>query len=230
MWTKPNQTRRFLDIARRRWKTGLLIFQTIFISIFISIFGPIEGHKWFFQIYSQWESQKNRFFSFGKIQFLPSCIWDLQFMSYRLERSQMQGGKSWILPKEVNANRFFWDSHWLEIWKNNLYPSMRQNGWSVPQCFSVPNNRFHDIQTKPTAWVRVYVSVSGAARVQAHGLQFVRQDAVRRPTLCLAAVGRLLCVIWRNGKQFIIPLLVYPLKIYCLIESIKGVGTRTKLI
>ncbi len=31
--------------------------------------------------------------------------------------SQMQGGQSWILPKEINANRFFWDSHWLKIWK-----------------------------------------------------------------------------------------------------------------
>jgi hypothetical protein len=35
-------------------------------------------------------------------------------------RSQMQGGNNWILPKEINANRFFWDSHWLEIWKNHL--------------------------------------------------------------------------------------------------------------
>jgi hypothetical protein len=25
---------------------------------------------------------------------------------------QIQGGKTWILPKEVNANQFFWDSHW----------------------------------------------------------------------------------------------------------------------
>jgi hypothetical protein len=30
-------------------------------------------------------------------------------------RFQMQGGKNWILPKYINANRFFWDSHWLEI-------------------------------------------------------------------------------------------------------------------
>jgi hypothetical protein len=30
----------------------------------------------------------------------------------------MQEGKNWILPKEMNANRFFWDSHWLEIWKS----------------------------------------------------------------------------------------------------------------
>ncbi len=48
--------------------------------------GLIEGHKWFFQISSQWESHKNRFalISFGKIQFLPCCIWDRPFMSYRL--------------------------------------------------------------------------------------------------------------------------------------------------
>ncbi len=55
-------------------------------------FGPIEGHKWFDQISSQWESQKNRFalIYFGKIQFLPPCIWDLPFMSYRLKRERLQ--------------------------------------------------------------------------------------------------------------------------------------------
>ncbi len=46
-------------------------------------FSPIEGQKWFDQISSQWESQKNRlaFIYFGKIQFLPLCIWNLPFMS-----------------------------------------------------------------------------------------------------------------------------------------------------
>ncbi len=43
-------------------------------------------------------------------------------------RSQMQGSKNWILTKEKNANRFFLDSHWLEIWKNHLCPSMGPNG------------------------------------------------------------------------------------------------------
>ncbi len=49
-------------------------------------FGPIEGRKWFFQICSQWKSQKNRFvlICFGTIQFFPPCIWDLLCMSYRL--------------------------------------------------------------------------------------------------------------------------------------------------
>jgi hypothetical protein len=39
----------------------------------------------------------------------------------------MQRGKNWILPKENNANRFFRDSYWLEIWSNHLCP----NGGSV---------------------------------------------------------------------------------------------------
>ncbi len=46
-------------------------------------------------------------------------------------RFQMQGGKNWFLPKEMNANLFFWDSHWLEIWSNHFYPSMGPNGGSV---------------------------------------------------------------------------------------------------
>jgi hypothetical protein len=43
----------------------------------------------------------------------------------------MQGGKNWMFPEKVNANRFFWDSHWLEIWSNHLCPSMGPNGGSV---------------------------------------------------------------------------------------------------
>ncbi len=46
-------------------------------------FSPIEGQKWFDKISSQWESQKNRLalIYFGKIQFLPPCIWNLPFMT-----------------------------------------------------------------------------------------------------------------------------------------------------
>ncbi len=40
----------------------------------------------------------------------------------RHERSQMQGGKNWILPKERYAKRFFWDSHWLQICKHHYVP------------------------------------------------------------------------------------------------------------
>jgi hypothetical protein len=39
-------------------------------------------------------------------------------------RFQMQGGKNRIFTKEMNANRFFWDSHWLEIWSNHFCPSI----------------------------------------------------------------------------------------------------------
>jgi hypothetical protein len=53
-------------------------------------------------------------------------------------RFQMQGGKNWFLPKEMNANRFFWDSHWLEIWSNHFYPSMGPNGGSVAMDSAEP--------------------------------------------------------------------------------------------
>jgi hypothetical protein len=43
----------------------------------------------------------------------------------------MQGGKNWILPKEMNINRFFWDSHWPEIWSKNFCPFIGPNGGSV---------------------------------------------------------------------------------------------------
>ncbi len=46
-------------------------------------------------------------------------------------RFQMKGGKNWIFPEEMNANRFIWDSHWLEIWSNHFCPSMGPNGGSV---------------------------------------------------------------------------------------------------
>jgi hypothetical protein len=47
---------------------------------------------------------------------------------YMNGRFQMHGAKNWILLKEMNANRFFWDSHWLEIWANHLFLSMGSNG------------------------------------------------------------------------------------------------------
>jgi hypothetical protein len=61
-------------------------------------------------------------------------------------RFQMQGGKNWFLPKEMNANRFFWDSHWLEIWSNHFYPSMGPNGGSVAMDSAV---KAITISTKP---------------------------------------------------------------------------------
>jgi hypothetical protein len=43
----------------------------------------------------------------------------------------MQEGKNWVFPKEINANLFFGDSNWLELWKNHFCPSMGPNGGSV---------------------------------------------------------------------------------------------------
>jgi hypothetical protein len=55
-------------------------------------FVPIEGQKWIDQISSQCDSQKNRFafISFGNL-----------LRRYDMSgRSQMQGGKNWILPRD----------------------------------------------------------------------------------------------------------------------------------
>jgi hypothetical protein len=46
-------------------------------------------------------------------------------------RTQMQGDKNWILPKEINAKGFFSDSPWLEIWKNPSMSSMESREGSV---------------------------------------------------------------------------------------------------
>ncbi len=43
--------------------------------------------------------------------------------------SQIQGGQSWILPKEINANRFFWDSYWLESGKPLYGTEWRERGY-----------------------------------------------------------------------------------------------------
>jgi hypothetical protein len=50
-------------------------------------------------------------------------------------RFQMQGGKNWIFQKEINANRFFWDSYCLEIWSNHFCPSMGPNGGSTEYIY-----------------------------------------------------------------------------------------------
>ncbi len=49
-------------------------------------------------------------------------------------RSQMQGGKNWIFPKEIDANRIFCDSHWLESGKTTygLYGTeWRERGYGL---------------------------------------------------------------------------------------------------
>ncbi len=60
-------------------------------------------------------------------------------------RSQRQGCQNWILPKEINANRFFWDSRWLEIWKNHFCPTYgtEMGGAWGNGLKSLQNNELH---------------------------------------------------------------------------------------
>jgi hypothetical protein len=67
--------------------------------------------------------QCSDFFTVGFLQIPTEAV--------RHERFQMQGGKNWVLPKQLNANRFFWDALWLEIWSNQICPSLGPNGGSV---------------------------------------------------------------------------------------------------
>ncbi len=62
-------------------------------------------------------------------------------------RFQMQGGKNWFLPKEMNTMNF-WDSHWLEIWSNHFYPSMGPNGGSVAMDSALSPRLFTKIWKK----------------------------------------------------------------------------------
>ncbi len=72
-------------------------------------FSPIEVQKWFDQISSQWESQKNRFAltNFGKIQFLPPCIWNLPFVSTATGKLTIKSPfcPLWIFLRPLNNNR-----------------------------------------------------------------------------------------------------------------------------
>jgi hypothetical protein len=75
-------------------------------------------------------------------------------------RFQMQGGKNWFLPKEMNANRFFWDSHWLEIWSNHFYPSMGPNGGSVAMDSELMKERVtHHVKTTDLMVYALYILI-----------------------------------------------------------------------
>jgi len=53
--------------------------------------------------------------------------------------SQMLNGQNWILPKEMNANRFFPDSDWLEIWEKKTVISLYGIEWRERGFRRVPH-------------------------------------------------------------------------------------------
>jgi hypothetical protein len=66
----------------------------------------------------------------------------------------IQDGQNWILQKEINADRFFWDSHWLEIRKCPLCLSMGPNGGSAASASGLLNIDLSrsPLVRKNTAW------------------------------------------------------------------------------
>ncbi len=131
-------------------------------------------------------------------------------------RSQMQGGKNWILLKEIKANRVFWDSHWLEIWKRHFCPSMGPNGGSVAMDSAGWVTHLHLLASlKFSLWVHffasfflVIISILQHRKVETKG------------TLCSASI-----FLWRRCKDlglfntaafFYIFFLSFVFLLYCL--------------
>ncbi len=124
-------------------------------------FSPIEGQKWFDQISSQWESQRNRFalIYFGKIQFLPPCIWNLPFMSTASVRCYMPtgrqqpvGGKeileqaedgcidSWKLDRKRTQNIMRLRSGYVMINKGIIKSTRKREKWQNRRRHSFPTS------------------------------------------------------------------------------------------
>ncbi len=88
----------------------------------------------------------------------------------------MQGGKNWIFPKEKNANRFFGDSHWLEIWSNHLYPSMGPNVGSVAMDY---DRKDRPASLRPTAFIVLnFLMITLRTKVQRNFVKHVCFDFV----------------------------------------------------
>ncbi len=114
------------------FKPGLL-FEVLSESVAtLPPFSPIEGQKWFDQISSQWESQKNRFalIYFGKIKFLPPCIWNLPFMSTASEEKHVKilyGCKEGRGPQVTGPQiKYMLYPEWLKIPPQNFLSAERR--------------------------------------------------------------------------------------------------------
>jgi hypothetical protein len=66
---------------------------------------------------------------------------------------QLRGGKNWILPKEINANRFFCDCHWLESGKTTYVPQWDplEGAWLWTQKYKGRSRRIDVNSTRKSA-------------------------------------------------------------------------------
>jgi hypothetical protein len=113
----------YSDVVQHYYRGGILWITESIATL--PPFGLTVGHKWFDQISSHWGSQKNRFafISFGKIQFLPPCIWNLPFMSYRI-----WGRIRWLRQQK----RFFYT--FLKLLQNK---SIRKCSHHTSRCYGI---------------------------------------------------------------------------------------------
>jgi hypothetical protein len=91
----------------------------------------------------------------------------------------MQGGKNWFLLKEMNANRFFCDSHWLEIWSNHFYPSMGPNGGSVAMD-SCQRKQIMRVKFLISACIACYRNAKSCIFFEVRKVQFRRKSHMER--------------------------------------------------
>ncbi len=98
-------------------------------------------------------------------------------------RSQMQGGQNWILPKEINADRFFWHSHWLEIWKKPVMSpygtELRERGYGLCiTCILQSNKQLHESALYTCNCMHVYfIRVIWISLLGIVGMPLYREEA-----------------------------------------------------
>jgi hypothetical protein len=99
-------------------------------------FGSIEGHKWFFQISSQWESQKNRFafISFGKIQFFTTLHYH---RSCRTASETQNSKNSWLrfqAKEKINSSKNLLLLMKIPVIANEVFFKKRHKSWFSELC------------------------------------------------------------------------------------------------
>jgi hypothetical protein len=102
------------------------------------------------------------------------------------------------LPIEINANRFFWDSHWLEIWETSNVPlwTIGHNGGSASRlwCRFVVLNKLLESQLQRGKFCRLR---------KLSGLKITQPQPLTSASLFQVIIVILLAFFWllNNSKE-----------------------------